>query len=81
MYILVIIQTDNGGAVSTAAYKYDSLDEAKAAFYAELASGASSKALRSDACVIMDASGWAVKQDCVTHEAVVPDAQADSIEG
>lgn len=57
MYVLIIIQTAKDGTVTPAAYTYKTLDEAKAAYYSELAAGASSDALASDACLVVNQTG------------------------
>lgn len=69
MYVVVIIQTAKDGTVTPAAYKYGTLDEAKAAYYSELASGASSDVLMTDACLVVNQTGGMVKMECVEHEA------------
>lgn len=76
MYVLLIIQTAKDGTVIPAAYKYGTLDEAKAAYYQELAAGASSDALASDACMVVDQAGGLVKVECVEHKAEAAPAEA-----
>lgn len=69
MYVLIIIQTAKDGTVTPAAYAYKTLDEAKAAYYSELAAGASGDALAYDACIVVSQTGGVVKYECVEHEA------------
>jgi hypothetical protein len=69
MYVVVVIQTAKDGTVIPAAHKYGTLDEAKSAYYSELAAGASSDTLASDACLVVGQTGGVVKMECVEHEA------------
>lgn len=76
MYVLIIIQTAKDGTVTPAAYAYETLDEAKAAYYQELAAGASGDALASDACIVVNQTGGVVKYECVEHKAEAAPAEA-----
>lgn len=79
MYVLIIIQTAKDGTVTPAAYAYGTLDEAKAAYFSELAAGASSDALASDACLVINQTGGMVKCECIEHKAAgAPDSGAAS---
>lgn len=79
MYVLLIIQTAKDGTVIPAAYKYGTLDEAKAAYYQELAAGASNDALASDACMVVDQAGVVAKVECVEHKTEASPAETSDI--
>lgn len=65
MYILLVIQTASDGTVVPAAYKYDTLDAAKAAYYQELAAGAASATLKYDYCAIVNSMGGLLRSELV----------------
>ena len=67
MYILVVVQTANDGTVTPAAFKYETLDAAKAAFYSELAAGYSSSAIATDACMVINQTCGIIKSDSVAR--------------
>lgn len=67
MFILFIIQTAKDGSVIPVAYKYDTLDAAKAAYYQELAAGAASAMLKYDYCAIVNSMGGLLRSELVEH--------------
>lgn len=68
-FLVIELQTFEGGAMSTPAYAYDDMNSAEAKYHTILAAAAKS-ALPIHACVIMNAEGRLIKNECFYHEPV-----------
>lgn len=73
-YVTLTIQVAADGAVTTAAFAHDDLAHARSAYHSELAAGALSGALASDACMVLTPAGDIVDRGCIPGLAEAPDA-------
>lgn len=74
-YVTLTIQVAADGTVTPAAYAYDDLAHARSAYHSELASGALSGALASDACMVLTPAGDIVDRGFVPGLAAAPGAE------
>lgn len=68
-YLVIEIQTFEGGAVSTPTYAYDSEESALSKFFS-LCAGASVSTLPVHSVVLMTNEGFQLRAECFKHEAV-----------
>lgn len=68
-YIVAEIQTSANGAVSTIVNDYDDLKLAEARYHTILAAAATSS-LAKHAAIMFSEEGFALKNECYTHEVV-----------
>lgn len=72
-YVTLTIQVAADGTVATAAHSHDDLAHARSAYHSELAAGALSEALASDACMVLTPTGDIVDRGCVPGLAATHD--------